>query len=377
MTELLSYILPFGMANLIACFMLCVMLCTGGNFRSKIRRTEYRNGFTLVELLVVIAIIGVLIALLLPAVQAAREAARRMQCTNNLKQYSIALHNYHDTHQSFPAMRSWLTHKDSTGTLYSCDYWSLNTLLLPFLEQQARYDTIITYVFPGTGRWAPWDSRPPIHGTIPMFCCPSDTNSKVDSNIITRTNIIHSLGDAINHNQDMDLSRSVSVRSAFIKVGWKNMAAITDGTSNTIAASEAKAANANDDREAAISGMNGVGTTLETNPRQCLNYLDPSNRKYFKSTYTYASGSTTAGTYDARRGQNVFYAYSPVYIAFCTVLPPNTANCYSGNRDSWGVHSVSSQHSGGVNITLFDGSVRFTSDTIECISSGITIPKQV
>jgi prepilin-type N-terminal cleavage/methylation domain-containing protein len=86
------------MTNLIACF----MLCFGGSFRSKFRR----NGFTLVELLVVIAIIGVLIALLLPAVQAAREAARRMQCTNNLKQIAIGVHNYHDTHQAFPAARN-------------------------------------------------------------------------------------------------------------------------------------------------------------------------------------------------------------------------------------------------------------------------------
>jgi len=92
-----------------------------------------RHGFTLVELLVVIAIIGILIALLLPAVQAAREAARRSQCTNNLKQIALAVHNYHDTYKVFP-IGNWTT---AYGT------WLVS--LLPFIEQQALAD-----------RYQPW-----------------------------------------------------------------------------------------------------------------------------------------------------------------------------------------------------------------------------
>ncbi len=94
-------------------------------------RTRDRLGFTLVELLVVIAIIGILIALLLPAVQAAREAARRSQCSNNLKQIALACHNYHDTHKVFP-----INHGD-TGNSFG---WL--AMILPYVEQSSLYDQI-------------------------------------------------------------------------------------------------------------------------------------------------------------------------------------------------------------------------------------------
>jgi prepilin-type N-terminal cleavage/methylation domain-containing protein len=136
------------------------MLCSGDNFRSKVRRNEYRNGFTLVELLVVIAIIGVLIALLLPAVQAAREAARRMSCSNNVKQLAIGLHNYHDTHQTLPpgnlqvsnppapqldnnygGTGSALSQVTGSVTGYRCMFaWS--AFLLPFVEAQTVFEQI-------------------------------------------------------------------------------------------------------------------------------------------------------------------------------------------------------------------------------------------
>src|SRR6185295_18910602 len=101
--------------------------------------------FTLIELLVVIAIIGVLISLLLPAVQAAREAARRAQCVNNLKQLGLAMHNYSSAHGSFP-MGSAPTTVAGQGVRNGWGNWSAQALLLPFLEQQPLYNAMNVYL---------------------------------------------------------------------------------------------------------------------------------------------------------------------------------------------------------------------------------------
>src|SRR3954453_11660663 len=128
-------------------------------------RTKPRPGFTLIELLVVIAIIGVLIALLLPAVQAAREAARRSQCTNNLKQLGLGLHNYHQGVGSFPMGSS-----RANGATWN--NWSAQGLMLPYMEQQAIYNAI-------NFNWEVTQSvnTTAAYTTISSFLCPSDGNA--------------------------------------------------------------------------------------------------------------------------------------------------------------------------------------------------------
>jgi prepilin-type N-terminal cleavage/methylation domain-containing protein len=110
--------------------------CSEGN---RLKHTSRKSGFTLVELLVVITIIGILIALLLPAVQAAREAARRMQCSNNFKQVGLALHNYHSVKGCFPAGDYYYVYSTPSSTSF-CFGWS--TYLLPYMEQEGLYNNI-------------------------------------------------------------------------------------------------------------------------------------------------------------------------------------------------------------------------------------------
>ncbi|MDR2440810.1 MAG: DUF1559 domain-containing protein, partial [Planctomycetaceae bacterium] len=132
-------------------------------------------GFTLVELLVVIAIIGVLIALLLPAVQAAREAARRMQCANKLKQFGIAVHNYHDTYNALPAVQT-----GPYGPQRGNQNMRMNGLvgILPFMEQNPLYDRICTTTIFTTDNW--FDDFTHLYGApiiteqVMAFYCPSD-----------------------------------------------------------------------------------------------------------------------------------------------------------------------------------------------------------
>lgn len=155
------------------------------------KNSKGRRGFTLIELLVVIAIIAVLVSLLLPAVQQAREAARRTQCKNNLKQLGLALHNYHDTFNVFPP--AWVTGQqfNSTGTVASnpgpagpveATIWSWGAMILPQLEQSALFNL----VQPGTRRI---DQNLALGGAnatalttpLPASFCPSDTGPSLNT----------------------------------------------------------------------------------------------------------------------------------------------------------------------------------------------------
>jgi prepilin-type N-terminal cleavage/methylation domain-containing protein/prepilin-type processing-associated H-X9-DG protein len=134
-----------------------------------------RAAFTLVELLVVIAIIGILVALLLPAIQAAREAARRAQCQNNMKQLGIALHNYHDTKKEFPTCTFWVYNKNQKPSAW-WDHWGWLPKLLPFIEEDALHSQI-DFNYAPTAFNKAVNNRGVIQTKVPGLVCPSNPHS--------------------------------------------------------------------------------------------------------------------------------------------------------------------------------------------------------
>jgi prepilin-type N-terminal cleavage/methylation domain-containing protein len=204
-----------------------------------------RKGFTLIELLVVIAIIAVLIALLLPAVQSAREAARRIQCTNNLKQIGLALHNYHSANNSFP-MGGTAQSPAAGGVTapYEWENYSCFAMMLPFLEQMPVFNSCNLQIAPDTGSGVPqpWNYTP-YYTKLNAFLCPSDPNS----GITNLCNYAGSIGTTT-YSPEFQVSNA-SIRGGGDTTGiftiWKSYGIqnVTDGTSNTLAFAEALTGN--------------------------------------------------------------------------------------------------------------------------------------
>ena len=316
-------------------------------------------GFTLVELLVVIAIIGILIALLLPAVQAAREAARRMQCTNHLKQIGLALHTYHDAYNSLPV--------GVGGPLAAWDMHLFGGLLgvLPFMEQMALYELWVKAFndTPDTpsalGGGITYKSIAPDHGgiqnqsRISMFNCPSDPNtnstSEWNGDMKSGYNYVMNFGDCMVW---FEARQATKTRGPFGHIVYETLASAVDGTSNTAAYSErARSVGQYDKR---VKGGNAVlpdDGSFRWNPQLCKQAVDPTNR-----TLVIGDGSWTFN------GQ--WYADGrPNNAGFRTILPPNSPSCTSGDW-CYAIITASSFHTGGVNVVALDGSVSFVSETI-------------
>ena len=208
-------------------------------------RSSRRYGFTLIELLVVIAIIAILIALLLPAVQQAREAARRTQCKNNLKQMGLALHNYHDSHSCFPPGQI----RGYNGALELGNGASWGALLLPYMDQAPLYNSLnfsygITQGQLGSNNNAIIRAL----GPIPAVLCPSDTerpplrgaHGNTTPNYIVSAPATSYFGSTGAFNTYGD-SASAKLAGGFFAIDpgpRSTIAAFTDGTSNTIAVGE-------------------------------------------------------------------------------------------------------------------------------------------
>jgi len=345
-------------------------------------------GFTLVELLVVIAIIGVLIALLLPAIQVAREAARRTQCSNHMKQYAIALHVYHDVNEAFPASRMQLLPFDNASgapTLNHWAGWSTSVALLAFLEQASRYAEFTTRNNEINPVRVDNKESCAFAGTpISVLLCPSDPNGRnlcppfdaSEGRRVPQSNLVTCRGESMWHsevdygskpdgatvmnpvpNNTGMLSR---YRSMFNRREWKGINAITDGTSNTLAVSETATLDT-------LGGKMVIGG-IRVQPSTETAMISAGGSV---TCMTSRSGTELTGTMATAVGRGGSWMFGCAsWTGFHTVNPPNTPSCVRSNSYvDWGLFPPSSYHPGGVNTVFFDGSYRFIKDTIECGTS--------
>ena len=356
-----------------------------------------KRGFTLIELLVVIAIIAILIALLLPAVQQAREAARRSQCKNNLKQWGLALHNYHDTHLTFAPM-SGGTGQSGTNE----NRLSGRVFLLPFLEFAPLWETIaldqvaqrgdsVAGLDFGFSTWTVPNVRggsavTGVGGEMEVFLCPS---SAVPNQIPgaagtggTATPFAHAsyafnVGDTlVNLSQggaalaDVDSATpSNRNRGPFACRAVSRIRDLADGTSNTALMAERDLSNPTNPRD----HLGRVTSTSATDPANCATMQT-------QGLFTAVSGNRDL---PGERWTSGFYFHSGV--SFC--LPPNGCSCVIGSSGlttngpltaagaAWnGFITPSSRHTGGCHVMMGDGTVRFVNENISSATNAGSSP---
>jgi len=325
----------------------------------RIRKPSGRRGFTLIELLVVIAIIAVLIALLLPAVQAAREAARRSQCTNNLKQIGLALHNYHQACNSFPMGNSIaIAYVGQGGTTWGT--WSAQALMLSYLEQQPLYNAANFSIDCWQGLGATINSTV-VNANIAAFICPSDGKSATPfSYSNSNNNYYGSMGTTTT-------PWNTTSTGIFANYTAYNITTITDGTSNTIAFSEALVGDQihwTRWRDGLGAGSGYVGEVYDA-------WSSPANVMKDLQTCT---GMFNTKTNPAGEDKGWRWAIgSPGLTVFNTIVPPSSTtyqwsgcrlDCQGCGVDFAAYVNANSNHPGGANVTMCDGSVRFIKSSI-------------
>ncbi|KAA1261137.1 Type II secretion system protein G precursor [Rubripirellula obstinata] len=371
-------------------------------------KREKRAGFTLVELLVVIAIIGVLVGLLLPAVQAAREAARRMSCSNNFKQIGLAIHNYHSAYKMLPISGGGTTDPVTTANWRPSETSNNGKLswlvgLTPFIEQQAIWEQISNPMNvdalgnspPGPSgnanvqalrsgaNFSPMGPSPdeilytPWATQIPALRCPSDPGTGLPS--LGRTNYAASYGDSAERahhgawynpgppagvpigtvNPALAEEFRSAARGFFTVHEKRRFRDILDGLSNTIAAGEI-ATDLGDSDARTIALSRGWSFVRNFPPNDCDNLTDPLRPQFWNPDPAIA---TPVGSVDGRGFR--WADHLPNFSGFFTAQPPNSPICSEQNAGLSGWYSASSRHQGGVHVLMGDGAIKFITDSVE------------
>ncbi len=352
-----------------------------------------------------------MVAVLLPAVQAAREAARRMSCGNNAKQIGLGLHNYHAAFNSLPIHGTGPTNESTNrasdsertnGLGFTRRELSYLVGLLPYVEQQPLWETVSSPLVSGTRSFPAFGPRPSVLTYTPWmtdvstFRCPSDPNFGLPAS--GRTNYAACVGDSMyqmhvgiafhtnllgggaaagpwqygTHTATM-LRARCSLRGAFVPRKMMGFREITDGLSNTIAVGEiltdigygsgntttTSAGVPQDIRTiAATRASQNDNKLILDNPKFCQVRIDPARPRFW------LSGGNFTGL-DERRGYR-WADFLPIHSQMNTILPPNSELCWNNHaNETWGVAPPSSNHQGGVHVVMCDGAVKFITDSIE------------
>ena len=333
-------------------------------FISQFRKTG-RSGFTLIELLVVIAIIGVLVGLLLPAVQQAREAARRSACINKLKQMGLAVLNYESTTKKLPAafrtQETFALQGLPTKTGNNQNHrWGFIPLLLPYLEQLSLHQNLMDDI--ASNGASPWRAQARFTELTELLC-PSEQNGSLMSGAgksFGRTSYRINRGDMRLHN-DWRYPEFPRGPGAAGWTGWNaskkdqniTFKDITDGTSNTIMLGEVRIGDDSGDSRGGGWGLLASMGKVDAVPGDCEALVGPGGQ--YSAFEAKKSPNQQPGTRwaDGHMG----------FTQFFTLAAPNKPRC-STKHETWQINNASSYHPGGAVLTMVDGSVWFCSDNI-------------
>lgn len=343
------------------------------------------RGFTLIELLVVIAIIAVLIALLLPAVQSAREAARRAQCINNLKQMGLGMHNYHTSNNSFP-MGVSSSYNVPNGGCVAWAGWSAQALLLGYMEQQSIYNAA-NFNFDPILNQGDVNNQTVWRTKISSFLCPSDPNAGrtyYNSYYASRgTTIDIDWGIRQDPPPNCGGKKSSGLFSYQQSYG---IADCTDGSSNTIAFSEGVVGSGNSRPAPYVSGVNvdalgSWGSNLtalqDVNNMLTMGEVAPgATMSGILQTCSANFQTATAGNgLQTNRGYHWAWGCE-TFTLFSTIVPPSSTQyrwsacrfgcqpCGVESSDHSHITNANSNHPGGANVLLGDGSTRFVKGSV-------------